>query len=296
MEKNICEMNIFEKMSAIQQEAPVVGKRYLVKKSGNYYTAVSAADVIRAIKSLEAKYHVFSYPLGDGECTSATIYKKYIDYTTREEKQLALIHERVKIKYRFVNMDDPKEYIEVSAFGSGIDTGDKAPGMAMTYATKSALIHAYKLEQGDIDDPNASEDTFDITSNGDAGNGDGMNFMPVAETDMQPINTVEPPFTCEPPSSVGDLLKMTMNMVGINDAVETAVDDGLPHTIEEARAVRIAAGDLNGTIGELWDDPTNKGRILRYHATARAFARDQERYPEKVAALKIMLESEGITI
>ena len=38
----------------------------------------------------------------------------------------------------------------------GLDTGDKAPGKAMTYADKYALMKAYKLSTGDDPDKDAS--------------------------------------------------------------------------------------------------------------------------------------------
>ena len=42
-------------------------------------------------------------------------------------------------------------------FGDGVDTQDKAPGKAMTYGDKYALLKAYKIVTGDDPDQNASE-------------------------------------------------------------------------------------------------------------------------------------------
>jgi hypothetical protein len=63
---------------------------------------------------------------------------------------------RVETVYRFVNIDNPSEYIETTVYGDGIDTGDKATGKAMTYADKYALMKAYKLSTGDDPDKEAS--------------------------------------------------------------------------------------------------------------------------------------------
>ena len=40
---------------------------------------------------------------------------------------------RLEIVYRFINMDNPSEFIDIITYGDGLDTGDKAPGKAMTY-------------------------------------------------------------------------------------------------------------------------------------------------------------------
>ena len=63
---------------------------------------------------------------------------------------------RLEITYRFINMDNPSEYVDIKTYGDGIDTGDKAPGKAMTYGDKYALMKAYKISTGDDPDKEAS--------------------------------------------------------------------------------------------------------------------------------------------
>ena len=71
----------------------------------------------------------------------------------KERKQLFL---RIETVYRFVDMDDPTQFIEVTTYGDGLDSGDKATGKAMTYADKYALLKAYKIVTGDDPDQEAS--------------------------------------------------------------------------------------------------------------------------------------------
>ena len=56
---------------------------------------------------------------------------------------------RIEITYRFINIDNPSEFIDIKSYGDGLDTGDKAPGKAMTYGDKYALMKAYKISTGD---------------------------------------------------------------------------------------------------------------------------------------------------
>jgi ERF superfamily. len=66
---------------------------------------------------------------------------------------------RLEITYRFVNIDKPEEYIDIKTYGDGLDTGDKAPGKAMTYGDKYALMKGYKISTGDDPDKEASVET-----------------------------------------------------------------------------------------------------------------------------------------
>ena len=65
---------------------------------------------------------------------------------------------RIKTVYRFLCIDNPDSFIDIESFADGVDSQDKAPGKAMTYADKYALLKAYKIITGDDPDQNMSED------------------------------------------------------------------------------------------------------------------------------------------
>lgn len=150
-------MNIYQKMSAITQEISKVAKNLQVGEGKNQYKAVGEADVLAAVKPIEAKHGVYSFPFDreiveSGEMVSTTKYG--------DRKSLYL---RVKTVYRFVNVDEPSEFIDITTYGDGVDSQDKAPGKAMTYGDKYALLKAYKIQTGDDPDQNASETLKDHT-------------------------------------------------------------------------------------------------------------------------------------
>ena len=70
------------------------------------------------------------------------------------KKQLYI---RIQTTYRFVDCEKPEDYIDVITYGDGVDPQDKAPGKAMTYSDKYALMKAYKIQTGDDPDQYASE-------------------------------------------------------------------------------------------------------------------------------------------
>lgn len=146
-------MNIFEKMLHIQTEIPTVAKNLNVEAGYNRsYKAVSERDVKDAVKPLEEKYGVYSYPV-----TKELIEQSFVETETKNGKRKSF-YIREKVTYRFVNVHKPEEYIEIDGYGDGIDTGDKSPGKSDTYASKYCLMSAYKISTGDDPDKDASQE------------------------------------------------------------------------------------------------------------------------------------------
>ena len=50
---------------------------------------------------------------------------------------------------RFVNIEEPTDYIDVPTFGLGVDNSDKHYGKAASYMVKYALLKTLGLETGD---------------------------------------------------------------------------------------------------------------------------------------------------
>lgn len=151
-------LNIYEKMDLITNDLGVVAKGMTVKVTQtSSYKAVSERDVLDSIKPLEHKYRVFSYPY-DREIIMTDVLTKKSEYqgkVTETNSQFM----RVRVVYRFVNLDKPEEFIDIITYGDGIDTGDKAPGKAMTYADKYGLMKGYKISTGDDPDQEGSPET-----------------------------------------------------------------------------------------------------------------------------------------
>lgn len=156
--QKIKELNIFEKMLLITNELGVIEKNLNVEiTKTKSYKAVSERDILDAIKPLETKYRVYSYPY-DRKIVDRDILVKETEYNGSVSKTNTLFM-RLEITYRFVNIDKPDEFIDITTYGDGLDTGDKAPGKAMTYGDKYALMKAYKMSTGDDPDKEASPES-----------------------------------------------------------------------------------------------------------------------------------------
>ena len=149
--EEIKKLNIYEKLQKITDELGVVekGLKIEVTKTRSY-KAVSERDILDNVKPLETKYRVYSYP------SERNIIDKDILVSHTEYGDKTNMYMRLETTYRFVNLDNSSEFVDIKTYGDGIDSGDKAPGKAMTYADKYALMKAYKISTGDDPDKEAS--------------------------------------------------------------------------------------------------------------------------------------------
>ena len=147
---NMSNKNIFQRVAAITAELGAIAKDLTVGEGDKAYSATSEATILAAVKPLEEKHGVFSYAV------SRTLDQKIVEkpYMWNGEQRLVrLVMATVTEVYRFVNVDEPTDCLETVSFGTGMDSGDKAPGKAMTYADKYALMKTYKISTGIANDP-----------------------------------------------------------------------------------------------------------------------------------------------
>ena len=148
-------LNIFQRMLAATSEINRVAKNLKVDISKSQsYKAVAESDVLEAVKPIEEKYGIYSYPVSR-KIIKDEAYTTTSEYDGRKSEKTTFFM-RLETIYRFVNTDKPDEYIDITTYGDGVDTQDKAPGKAMTYADKYALLKAYKIQTGDDPDANPS--------------------------------------------------------------------------------------------------------------------------------------------
>jgi hypothetical protein len=149
-------MNIYERMSKATQEIGTVEKKLKIQvNQSSSYKAVSERDVLDAVKEVEENNGIFSYPV------SRKVVSQEMPVTTSEYQGKVTtkwsVFMRIETTFRFVNIEDPKDFLEVISYGDGVDSQDKAPGKAMTYSDKYALLKAYKIETGDDPDKDPSK-------------------------------------------------------------------------------------------------------------------------------------------
>jgi hypothetical protein len=127
--------NLHQRMAAVMREVTYVQKE---SKQGMQYKIVSHDKVTAKCRPALLANGVICYPI---RCD-----------TTQNGNRT-----ECNMTVRFVNVDDPQDLIDVESCGHGIDTQDKGPGKAQSYAMKYALLKALNLETGDDADHDSIE-------------------------------------------------------------------------------------------------------------------------------------------
>lgn len=149
IEQDYTKWNIFKKMLHAENEIATVAKGLTVGDGKFAYKAVSEREVVDAVKPVEFKYGIKSMPVNR---------KIIVDKETTTKSGNTNQFIRIETTFRFTNVDNPSDYIDVVTYGDGVDSSDKSPGKAMTYGDKYALLKAYKIATGDDPDPDKSEE------------------------------------------------------------------------------------------------------------------------------------------
>ena len=114
------------------------------KETMQYYTVshdAVTAKVRPALLEVGVVYHPFSIAWKNTEIQ-----------LQRRSGAVPALRTDVEMKLRFVNVDDPKDFVDVPCVGIGIDEGDKSPGKAVSYAVKYGLLKGLGLETGEDSD------------------------------------------------------------------------------------------------------------------------------------------------
>ena len=122
--------NVHQRLAAVMAEVTYIQKE---RKQGMNYTIVSHDAVTAKVRPVLLKHGIVYYPV---RC-------EYTHNGNRAECAMTV---------RFVNVDQPTDFLDVPTFGYGVDPQDKGPGKAMSYAVKYALLKALGLETGDDPD------------------------------------------------------------------------------------------------------------------------------------------------
>lgn len=119
--------NVHQRLAAAMGEVTYIQKE---RKQGMQYTIVSHDVVTAKVRPALLKQGIVYYPVS---C-------QHVQNGNRAECSMTV---------RFVNIDKPEDFFDVQTFGYGVDSQDKGPGKAMSYAVKYALLKAMGLETGD---------------------------------------------------------------------------------------------------------------------------------------------------
>ena len=146
------DLNIHQRVNLIMAETYTLIKEKTVEVGGGY-NVITSDQVMAQVQPLLVKYGVNLIPTvidwGVVE-PDPQISKDGKRYPYRTE---------ATVRVAWINIDTPADQIEGDWFGFGIDSQDKGPGKAMTYAIRYATIKTLQIPSGDKDVEDGDQDT-----------------------------------------------------------------------------------------------------------------------------------------
>tara|TARA_R110000764_G_scaffold35726_3_gene80021 strand:- start:195 stop:788 length:594 start_codon:yes stop_codon:yes gene_type:complete len=137
-------LNIYQRINSIMTEGV-----YLKKGSAGQGTGAQYDELISKLAPLLSKNGIVITAEKNGDSRSRANAKgNYIfesDFT---------IH--------YINMDNPEDRFSTVIESHAMDAGDKAPGKAITYATKISMLKVFGIETGDNEESRADLNDVDF--------------------------------------------------------------------------------------------------------------------------------------
>jgi hypothetical protein len=157
MENNLA--SIAKAIVAVMQVVKGVEKNMVVGEGTNSaYRGVSDKDVKKAIGEAMESNGLCIVPVGVEATTKVDRWEETNNYGTKTKQS---VFTEVETKYLLLHTSG--ESIVIAGYGHGVDSQDKAAGKATTYALKNALLYAFMVPTGTIDDTdNDHSDSKDV--------------------------------------------------------------------------------------------------------------------------------------
>jgi hypothetical protein len=143
-------MNIYQRINEVRKAIGYVQKDKAVSTGGGSYKAVTHDAVTGMVRAALIEHGVVIVP---------SVVSSVFNAKEPEAKQRLY---EATFQIEFVNMDEPTDRIVTQQTAHALDNGDKAPGKAMSYATKYAILKLFNIETGEDEESRYQTEEFDI--------------------------------------------------------------------------------------------------------------------------------------
>lgn len=142
--------NIYQRINEVRKAIGYVQKDKAVSTGGGSYKAVTHDAVTGMVRAALIEHGVVIVP---------SVVSSVFNAKEPEAKQRLY---EATFQIEFVNMDEPTDRIVTQQTAHALDNGDKAPGKAMSYATKYAILKLFNIETGDDEESRYQQDEYDF--------------------------------------------------------------------------------------------------------------------------------------
>lgn len=148
-------MNLYQRINEVRKLINYVQKDKSVSTGAGSYKAVTHDQVTGMVRAHMVSQGIVSYPI----LVESTSLPKEVDKDMNTAKQFRY---EATYDFVFVNIDEPSEAITIRIQAHAMDNADKAPGKALSYAKKYAILKLFEIETGEDEESRYQDDVFDF--------------------------------------------------------------------------------------------------------------------------------------
>lgn len=150
-------LNLYQRINEIRKKVGYIKKDQTVSTGGSSYKAVTHDHVCSITREHMIEFGVVCIPSLVSSKSNPPHQIQGQDKINKQWRYEAIYD------FKFINADDPKEFEVVRVEGHGLDSGDKAPGKALSMCRKYASLKIFEIASGDEEENVYSEkEDFDI--------------------------------------------------------------------------------------------------------------------------------------
>jgi len=143
--------NITKAILGVMNDVKGIDKTMVVGTGQMSYKGVSDQEVKKVIGSAMIKHGLVLLPIEILSSTKTAEWEETSQYGVKRKQSTF-----TEVNTKYLLMHESGESIEICGYGQGVDSQDKGAGKATTYALKYALLYAFLVPTGKIDDADST--------------------------------------------------------------------------------------------------------------------------------------------
>lgn len=149
-------LNLLQRINEVRKAIKYIQKDKTVSTGqGGGYKAVTHDQVTAMCRAAMIEHGVVCYPY----MIESAMNLPMVDVDGKQAKQSRY---DATYDFTFCNVDDPQDKIVIRIQSHAMDNADKAPGKALSYAKKYALLKLFEIETGEDEESRYQKDEFPL--------------------------------------------------------------------------------------------------------------------------------------
>ncbi|MFY9326476.1 MAG: ERF family protein [Georgfuchsia sp.] len=142
--------NLYQRINEVRKAVAYIQKDKSVSTGGGSYKAVTHDTVTAMVRGPMIEAGIVCYP--------------YLVQSMMNAKEEGSKQARYDATYdfEFINCDKPEDRLTIRIQAHAMDNADKAPGKALSYAKKYAMLKLFELETGEDEESRYNKDEFQV--------------------------------------------------------------------------------------------------------------------------------------